>query len=164
MKDRSIKLIRFYLKNYAPFYESMGIKTFQFDRTNSPNNMILILAGNGVGKSYLMSELTPEPLETRDGRDSNRFIPNEEGEKKITYLVDDSIEYTCHIIYSADRRKTTCFFTKCVNGVEEELNPNGNVSSYLEMCRIHLGYFKTYKNIGHIADGVKNTHLARFLH
>ena len=156
MKDRSIKLIRFYLKNYAPFYESMGIKTFQFDRTNSPNNMILILAGNGVGKSYLMSELTPEPLETRDGRDTNRFIPNEEGEKKITYLVDDSIEYTCHIIYSADRRKTTCFFTKCVNGVEEELNPNGNVSSYLEMCRIHLGYYKTYKNIGHIADGVKN--------
>ena len=122
MLDRSIKLIKFSLKNYAPFYESMGLKYFSFDRSTSPNSIVLILAGNGVGKTYLLSELTPEPFESQIGRLTNRFIDNEEGEKNLTYLVDDCIEYNCKIIYSADRRKTTCFFSKKIGDKEEELN------------------------------------------
>ena len=156
MLDSSIKLIKFSLKNYAPFYESMGLKYFSFDRSTSPNSIVLILAGNGVGKTYLLSELTPEPFESQIGRLTNRFIDNEEGEKNLTYLVDDCIEYNCKIIYSADRRKTTCFFSKKIGDKEEELNPNGNVGSYLELCRVHLGYYKTYKNVGHISDTIKN--------
>lgn len=157
MLNRSIKIVEFELINYAPFYESMGITNFHFNRRLSKNDLVLILAGNGIGKSYLLTELTPEPLEHIIGRTSNRFLPEKEGKKIISFLVDESIEYKCSITYSADRRKTTCFFTKITSdGKEEELNPNGNVSSYMELCRIHLGYEKTYKNIGYISDNVKN--------
>lgn len=156
MINRSIKLIKFSLKNYAPFYESMGIKNFQFDRSSSKNKLVLILGANGTGKTYLLSELTPEPMESQTGRISNRFIDNEEGEKVLVYLVDNSIEYTCRIIYSPDRSKTTCYFSKKVGDKVEELNPNGNVGSYLELCKAHLGYHKNYKSIGHISDTIKN--------
>ena len=92
MLDRSIKLIKFSLKNYAPFYESMGLKYFSFDRSTSPNSIVLILAGNGVGKTYLLSELTPEPFESQIGRLTNRFIDNEEGEKNLTIVFNTIID------------------------------------------------------------------------
>ena len=38
MKNKGIRIGSLYLKNYAPFFESMGIKEFTFDRSKSPNN------------------------------------------------------------------------------------------------------------------------------
>lgn len=157
MLDKSIRLTELYLKNYAPFYESMGLKEFHFDRTNSKNDLVLVLGGNGSGKTYLLSELTPEPVEHIAGRISNRFIENLEGEKRLTYCVNDKVFFTCRILFSADRKKTSCFMTmKDESGKETELNPNGNVSSYMDMCKLYLGYDKTYKNIGFISKDVKN--------
>lgn len=163
MKNESIRITRLMLKNYAPFYESMGIKLFEFDRTNSKNNLVLILGANGAGKSFLMSELSPEPTEHVAGRITNRYIEGEEGRKEITFIVSnkdnvDTDKYLCTMIYSADRRKTICYFThtNLLTGKEEELNPNGNVSSYMDLCKKYLGYDKNYKNIGYLSEDVKN--------
>ena len=163
MKDKGIRITKLLLKNYAPFYESMGIKIFEFDRTKSSNNLILILGANGAGKSFILTELSPEPMEHINGRTTNRFIDNEEGRKEITFIVSDRTntdtdEYKCTIIYSADRRKTVCYFTHTdlITGKTEELNSNGNVSSYMECCKKYLGYDKNYKNIGYLSDDVKN--------
>lgn len=163
MKNKGIRITSLLLKNYAPFYESMGTKLFEFDRTKSNNKLVLILGANGAGKSFLMTELTPEPLEHIAGRTSNRYLEGEEGKKEITFVVSNSDnidvdKYKCTIIYSADRRKTTCYFThtNLLTGEEKELNPNGNVSSYMEACKLYLGYDKNYKNIGYLSDDVKN--------
>lgn len=163
MKNKGIRITSLLLKNYAPFYESMGTKLFEFDRTKSNNRLVLILGANGAGKSFLMTELTPEPLEHIAGRTSNRYLEGEEGRKEITFVVSnnediDTDKYKCTIIYSADRRKTTCYFThiNLLTGEEKELNPNGNVSSYMEACKLYLGYDKNYKNIGYLSDDVKN--------
>ena len=163
MKNKSLRITKLVLKNYAPFYESMGIKLFEFDRATSPNKLVLILGANGSGKSFLMTELSPEPTEHIAGRITNRYIEGEEGHKEITYVVSDinnidTDEYKCSIIYSADRRKTGCYFThtSLITGETKELNPNGNVSSYMECCKNYLGYDKNYKNIGYLSDDVKN--------
>lgn len=157
MNKPRIKIVEFYLKNFAPFYESMGIREFHFDKRNSPYNLTLIIAANGTGKSFLITELSPESLEHIVGRIANRFINGEDGEKRIHYTVNDAFEYVCTIHYDRNH-KTTCFFKKIdlESGEEEELNPNGNVSSYQELCHIYLSYNKTFKNIGYITNNVKN--------
>ena len=163
MKNKGIRIGSLYLKNYAPFFESMGIKEFTFDRSKSPNNLVLILGANGSGKTYLMSELTPEPMEHIGQRTSRRFLKDEEGKKIISFIVSDANNidtdiYVCSITYTADGRKTVCSFVhkNLTTGEEKELNENGNVSSYMELCKTHLGYDKTYKNIGYISDDIKN--------
>lgn len=163
MKNKGIRITKLLLKNYAPFFESMGIKIFEFDRTKSPNKLILILGANGAGKSFVLTELSPEPMEHINGRTTNRFIEGEEGRKELTFVVSDidnldTDEYKCTIIYAADRRKTVCYFThtNLLTGETAELNPNGNVSSYMECCKKYLGYDKNYKNIGYLSDDVKN--------
>lgn len=162
MSQKNIRITKLILKNYAPFYESMGIKNFEFDRTNSKNNLVLILGSNGSGKSFLLTELSPEPTEHIIGRTSNRYIKDEEGRKTLTYVIsengNDILEYTCDMIFSADKRKTTCFLTKkdLITGEEIELNPNGNVTSYLEACKVHLGYDKNYKSIGYLSEDMRN--------
>ena len=163
MKTKSIRIGKVYLKNFNPTFVSMGIKEICFDRSNSKNDLVLILGENGSGKSFLLTELSPEPLEHVNGRVSNRFIEGEEGKKEITYIVsnsdlEDTDEYKSTIIYSQDHKKTTCHLSHRTlpDGEEVELNPNGNVSSYLEMCEKYLGYSKNYKNIGYLSSDVKN--------
>lgn len=163
MKNKSIRISKVHLKNFAPTYTSMGIKDISFDRTNSKNNLVLILGENGSGKSFLLTELSPEPLEHVSGRVGNRFLDNEEGRKEITFTVSDvngvdTDEFKSLIIYSPDHKKTTCHFShkSLPDGEEVELNPNGNVSSYMDLCDKYLGYSKNYKNIGYLSSDVKN--------
>jgi DNA repair exonuclease SbcCD ATPase subunit len=157
MTKPRIKIAEIYLKNYAPFYESMGLKEFYINKRDSPYSLTIIIGANGSGKTYLITELSPELLEHITGRISNRFIMGEEGEKRVHYIVNDTTEYICDILYDKNH-KASCFF-KRINlktGENEELNPNGNVSSYQELCQIYLFYNKTFKNVGYITSNVKN--------
>lgn len=163
---KRIVITKFTLNNYAPFYETMGIKTFTFDRSKSNNKIVLIIGENGSGKTFLLTELSPEPLEHIDGRTGDRFIADEKGEKIIEFTIEDNgvaIEkYIAHITYAPNKdetHKTSCSF-KRVNpdGTTTELNANGNVSSYMDLCKMYLGYDKTYRNIGYMSgqNNVKN--------
>lgn len=157
MKKQKIKLVELYLKNYKPFYESMGLREFHINKRSSPYSLTLIIGANGSGKTYLLTELSPELLEHTTGRISNRFIDGEDGEKRLHFAVDGNTEYICTILYDK-AHKSSCFF-KRINldtGEEEELNPNGNVTSYQELCQTYLNYNKIYKNIGYITEDVKN--------
>ncbi len=163
MKNKSIRIVSLKLLNYAPFYESMKITNFEFDRRNSNNNLILILGGNGSGKSFLLSEFTPEPCMHVGQRVSKRFISGKIGVKEITFVVSnknniDTDEYKCTITISEDGKKTTCSFIHkdLITGEEKELNDNGNVTSYMELCKTYLGYDKNYKNICYLSDDMKN--------
>lgn len=165
MLNNSIRIVEFYLKNYAPLYNTSGLYEFHFNKRDSINNVIIIVGGNGSGKTFLMTELSPEPLEHIENRTSNRFLENKEGCKRLHYQTEDGLEYVCNILYSADKKKTTCFFTKInlSTGESVELNPNGNVSSYTELCKTYLNYDKSYKNIGYISKDVKNIVSMSFL-
>ena len=163
MKDKSIRIVSLKLINYAPFNESMGITDFEFDRRKSNNNLVLILGENGSGKSFLMSEFTPEPCMHVGQRTGKRFMTGKLGTKEIVFVVADrnnidTDEYKCTIVVSEDGKKTNCSFVhkNLITGEEKELNENGNVSSYMDLCKLYLGYDKNYKNIGYLSDDIKN--------
>lgn len=163
MNDTSLRITSFRLVNFAPLFTSSGITEFAFDRRDSKNSLVLILGANGSGKTFLLTELSPIPLEHIANRTTNRYLPNKEGQKEIVFtrsdaLGNDTDDYVCSITYSADKKKTTCHFThrNLVTGEEKELNDNGNVTSYLDLCKEYLGFDKTYQNIGYMSDDVKN--------
>ena len=146
-----VNLLRIKLVNFIGIWHGSNreLTEIEIDRTNSSNNIILILGENGSGKSSLMAEMTPLPLEHIGERNKSRIIPDKVGIKELDYLVDGYILYKIKIIY--DPKKTTkCFITKCVDGKEIELNPNGNVETYLEIIENELHMNKNYTNVGYL--------------
>lgn len=152
----SVVIERILLKNFAPLVTSTGQETIEINRKDSPNKMILILGENGSGKSFLLNEITPLPLEHVEFRSSSRIVPDKEGRKELDILVDNMYRYRCVIIYSATK-KISCFISKenITSGDEpKELNANGNVTSYLDILEVELGLTKSYTNIGYISKSV----------
>lgn len=142
-----VNLIRLKLVNFIGIYLGTGLKEFEIDRSKSNNNIILIIGHNGSGKTSLISELTPLPLEHIGARNKSRIIPNTIGVKELDYLVDNYVLYKIKIVY--DPSKTTkCYITKHIDGKEIDLNPNGNVESYLDVIEHELHMKKNYTNVG----------------
>lgn len=136
-----MKILKAKFKNMIGIEEGLGMDELNLDFTNQKNKIIMIKGANGSGKSTIISLLHPL-LETFDKRLGYPNIKDKVGEKELLIEHNDSL-YNCRIIY--DPRKTKCFFTK--DG--DELNPNGNVTSYIELVKEHLGlereFFKTAK-------------------
>lgn len=145
-----VNLIRLKLVNFVGIYNGMDLTEFEIDRSKSNNNIILLLGENGSGKTSIINELTPIPLEHLGARISSRIRENEIGIKELDYLVDGYVLYKIKIVY--DPKKTTkCFITKCIDGKEIELNPNGNVDSYLECIENELHMKKSYSSVGYLS-------------
>ena len=152
-----VNLIRIKLVNFIGIYlgTEKTVTEFELDRSKSSNNIILILGDNGSGKSSLINELTPLPLEHMGARNSSRIIPDKIGVKELDYLVDNYILYKIKIVY--DPKKTTkCYITKIVDDKEIDLNPNGNVDSYLEVIENELHMKKNYTNVGYLCGNGKS--------
>lgn len=113
-------------ENYIGFKAEMGLNALEIDFSKAKNRICLIVGQNGSGKSTLMTALNLFP-------DKSEMYIDGKTAKKILKLIDKfgSI-YEIEIISEANgsKRKTTKAFIK-ING--EELNPNGNVSSYKEI-------------------------------
>ena len=152
-----VKLVRLKLVNFIGIYLGLGLNEIEIDFSKSTNNIILILGNNGSGKTTIINEITPLPLERMGSRNSSRIIDGEIGIKELDLLVDEFVLYKIKIIY--DPSKTTkCYIDKYIDGKVIELNPNGNVSSYLEIIEHELKMKKNYTNIGYLcgSDSTKN--------
>lgn len=152
-----VNLLRIKLVNFAGLYTATGLTTIEIDRSDSKNNIVLILGNNGSGKSSLMNEITLLPLENVEGRNESRIIKGKDGLKEIDLIKDESWLY--HIVIQYPSGKTTkCYITKQKIGSDEimDLNPNGNVSSYLDTIELELGVTKCYTNIGYLSSSVSN--------
>ena len=150
-----INLTRLKLVNFIGVYLGTGLTEFEIDRSRSSNNIILIVGDNGSGKTSIISEITPLPLEHFGSRNESRIMKDKVGIKELDFLVDNFIEYKIKIVY--DPSKTTkCFIKKIVDGKEIDLNPNGNVSSYMEILEHELHMKKNYTNVGYLAGSGKN--------
>ena len=155
-----VNLIRMKLVNFIGPYLGMGLKEFEIDRSRSKNNILLLVGMNGSGKSSIISEMTPLPLEHIGSRTGSRIICNVNGEpeigiKELDYLVDNTVLYKIRIVY--DPKKTTkCYIRRIIDGNEIELNPNGNVESYMEIIQRELHINKLFTNIGYLSKNIKN--------
>lgn len=150
-----INLVRVYLKNFAALYHSLGLTEIEINRYNSENKIVLIIGPNGSGKSSLLSEFTPLPLEHTNNRTKSRILPDKDGIKELEYVVDDEWVYKCFIEYT---KKTNCYLYKkhISDSNFEDLNPTGNVTTYLELLEKELGFSKNYTKVGYLSSTITN--------
>ena len=150
-----MRIVYFKLENFLSIYNATGMNEFSFDREKSQNRLILILGANGSGKSSILDELSPLPLEHTNFRNKSRILKDKIGNKIIIYKLDNGVYYKCEIIY--DIKKTICYLSTSVDKETwENLNPNGNVNTYVELLETHLGFSKNYIKVGYLSSAISN--------
>ena len=157
-----MKITYFRLKGYIKVLNGMGLEEIAIPFSEFKNRIVLVQGENGCAKSTIIAALSPNP----DGSDSfrtdvfiddlgNRQIIEYPAEKEIHYVgVDDfgNENYIKILIQSIvddsrTRRTTKAFISK--NG--EELNPNGNVTSFKEIRDSVLGIDPIYLDLSSIS-------------
>ncbi len=140
-----MKLLRLYMKNYAGIKRASGLNEICIDFTKCISNIILIIGPNGSGKTTILDASSPLP-------DSNSsFIDKEEGVKEISYI-DGDVIYNLRIVhpvkYDGTRSVIKGFITKINPGGDtEELNSNGNITSYKDTIYSLFGLDPNYVSL-----------------
>lgn len=133
-----MKITKLILENFANIYSAMNKKRIEIDFSKCQNNIIIFLGPNGSGKTSILSELHPfATAGSMDVRsDINLILENHNGYKEIHIKDNDDIYVIKHhYLYKNKNKSIKSFFE--YNG--EELNENGNVSSFKTMVNLHLG-------------------------
>ena len=123
-----MKLISARFKGLIGINRASGLHEIKIDFTKCKHKIILIIGKNGSGKSTISDALHPFP------DPPSNYLPHEEGIKEIEYISDHGILYRILIQYpigkNGERTTTKAYIQRIVNGVVDELNPNGNIGSF----------------------------------
>lgn len=126
------------LENVAGLAVGIGKESIEIDFTKSRNRIVAIRARNAKGKTTLLSSISPFAYVTSlDDRSSIPYITRgKDGYKEIHYQ-DGKDEYVIkhYFKHSKDTHTVKSYFMK--NG--EELNENGNVSTFNSCVEMYLG-------------------------
>lgn len=143
------------LKNFQNIRTGLKAKEISIDFSNRENVICLFVGPNGIGKTSLLSCLTPfATLGNLDIRDANQLVvKGENGFKKII-ICDGSDEYVIQHFYTASKETHTVKSYITMNG--SELNPNGNVTSFKQTVLDCLGIDMDYLKLIRLGDNVTN--------
>lgn len=152
-----LRLQRLELENFANLYTGLGVHRLEIDFTRQTNTVCVIIGENGRGKTSLLSYMTPfAGLGNIDPRDNESLIiQGEKGYKRIVYSEDSgkTIYDIKHFMIPAKDRYTVKSYIS-VN--EEELNENGNVTSFKKIIYDLLGIEPDFLKLVRIGDNVSN--------
>ena len=119
------------LGNYIGIYNGMGLYKIVIDFSKAYHRICVIKGTNGSGKTTIQSALSLFP----DGNEC--FIPDKSAYKivRVTNGLDKYEVKFYHDAKSGGMRSTTKAFIAKANqeGILEELNPNGNVTTYKDI-------------------------------
>jgi len=143
------------LENFAGVKSAMKLDYIHIDFNKSKNKICLIVGPNGKGKTVLLSQLQPfATLGTIDERDALPIIQEgKSGHKKIV-IIDNENEYVIDHFYSPSKKTHTVKSFIKKNG--EELNPNGNVTSFKECVKTELELEQEYMKLVRLGNSVVN--------
>lgn len=150
-----MKITYLKLKNFASVFSGMNKTTIEIDFSKAKNRVIIFVGPNGSGKTSILSTLHPFSYNKEDDtRDNDKLILDEkEGYKEIHYVKEDSLYIIKHhYLYKSGKRSVKSFIS--LNGTE--LNPNGNVTSFIELIKTHLGIEPNYLTLLRLGGDVKN--------
>lgn len=143
------------LQNVAGIQVGLGLSELEINFANSHNRIIAIVARNGSGKTVLLSSLTPFANVTAlDDRSTLSYVtPHKNGFKEI-HFADGEDEYIIKHYFKANKESHSVksYFMK--NG--EELNPNGNVTSFNDLVEIHMGLTQEMMRLLRIGSNVSS--------
>jgi len=145
------RLKYFEAQNFIGIYNGLGKKKISLDLEKFRDKSVFIILGaNARGKSTLLSILHPFSG-TTDKRD--KFIrEGKEGYKLLIYedIYDESRQIKIKHVYIPNKsgsHSTKSYIFKIEHGVEKDLNPNGNVSSFLTVIDQEFGIDEDFLRI-----------------
>ena len=151
-----MKITKLILENFAAIKKSMNTNRFEIDFQNSKNNVCLIIGPNGSGKTTIMSLLNPfATLGNLDIRDSlGLILEDKNGYKEIHYQNNDDCYVIKHFYTKQKDRSHSVKSYIEKNG--NELNPNGNVTSFKEIVKEELDVELDYLKLIRLGANVTN--------
>lgn len=150
-----MKILYIKLKNFATIYTAMNRKEIEIDFTKSKNKVVLFIGTNGSGKTSILSALHPYAyVGSLDVRNNTGLIrEGHDGYKEIHYQKDDDIYVIKHnYLFSKKNQTLKSFISK--NGIE--LNPNGNVGSFIETVAEELSLKQDFLRLIRLGSNVSN--------
>lgn len=150
-----MKILYLKLKNYATIYTAMGLKELEIDFSKSKNNVILFVGNNGSGKTSILSTLHPFPYYgSMDIRSNNNIIREDKDGFKEIHIQHESDIYKIQHHYKNTKRGI--ILKSFIQKNDEELNPNGNVTSFNEIVKDELSLELDFLRILRLGSNVTN--------
>lgn len=143
------------LENFKNIKTGLKASKLEIDFSNRENTICLITGPNGMGKTSLLSCLTPfATLGNLDIRDNNQLILDKKpGYKRIIIMNgEDEIDIEHFYSVNKDTHSVKSYFKLNKN----ELNENGNVTSFKSIVNDVLHIDMDYLKLIRLGDNVTN--------
>lgn len=128
-----MKVLYLRLDGYANILAGMKKRSVEINFSKAKNRIILILGENGSGKTSILSHIQPFAFPVGDSRSGKQtLIKDTPAYKEIHYDLDGLVYVIKHYV----NEKGTIKSYISENG--NELNPNGNVTSFKELVEAIL--------------------------
>ena len=149
-----MKIEKIILRNFAAVKNAMSANEILIDFSKSINKICLLIGPNGSGKTTILSLLNPFAdlgnLDVRNG--NNLILKNKDGYKEIHIRKDEDYYIIKHFYtHHKDKNHSVKSYIE-KNG--NELNINGNVSSFKEYVREELHIEPDYLKLIRLGDNV----------
>lgn len=123
------------LKNFIGIQLGLGIDEIEIPFYEGNNKICMMIGANGSGKSTILDNAVPQPYVTGNDR-AKIIIAGLDGEKELWYQ-RGSLLYKILIKYnwnkSTQSHSAKGYITRINKDKEEELNPNGNITSFKDI-------------------------------
>lgn len=141
-----MKITYLKMENLKNILAGMGKSKVEIDFSKGKNDKILLLGGNGSGKSIILSSATPYR-----GTNDNRSVDPVEGKtgKKAIHFDHKGHKYEIEHFYGKNNKSY-------IKKDGRELNENGNIRSFNSVMEEELEISPDYFAIGRLGDNVKN--------
>jgi DNA repair exonuclease SbcCD ATPase subunit len=152
-----MKIESLYLKNFAHIYSGLGKYEISIDLSKSNKIINLIIGKMGSCKSIILGHLQPfSSLGTLDIRNQDNVALDEmDGLKRIVYTVGPN-EYVITHNYIWNKTTSTHNVKSYIEKNGQELNPNGNQSSFKDLVETELGLNQNFLRIIRLGPNVTN--------
>ena len=152
-----MKIEKLILKNFSAVKNAMNANEITIDFSQARNNICLIIGPNGSGKTTILSMLHPfSDVGNLDVRNANQLILNKkDGYKEIVIRKKNDL-YTIKHFYTYHKTKDREYHgvKSYIYKNEEDLNPNGNVSSFKEIIKNELQIESDYLKLIRLESNV----------
>ena len=151
------KITRLFLKNFVCIQAGMHRKEVTLDFTDCDKKINIFIGKMGSGKTSILGHLQPYAdygsLDVKNKLDE--IIAWKDGLKEIQFVHNEDVYDIRHVFTWS--KSTMSHSTKsfiALNG--EELNKNGNVSSFKELVRVHFGIDQNFLRLLRLGPNVAN--------